>query len=302
MGGWSLIAVYRQAGTLIRQLRIFDGASKVNNGTTVSTSITGFRTPDQSVYDVRFGAVAFEGDFDITGDQFNLNGTALSNTVNPATNFFNSSVSQADTLFGPTEMNPPLRNGNNTFGVDVDRLTLTGQGAANTFFPNSTTTANLQFTSTGDEYYSVAFTTSIPSFEVSGRVFEDVNYGGGAGRDPNPTTGAAPAGVTPVVGARVELYNATTGAFVAATPTDNTGTYFFYQLGPGRFRARVVNSSVASTRPGSAQGLVPVQTFRTDATTNIDANGSADATPVTNRVGGENPRLIDASANTTNAN
>ena len=295
LAGWSLIVVYKQSSSLIRQLRIFDGASKVNNGNNVSASITGFRTPDQSLYDVRFGAVAFEGDFNITGDRFKLNGTDLSNSVNAADNFFNSSVSQADALFTASEMNPALRNGNNTLGTDVDRLTLTGQGAANTFFPNATTTANLQFTSTGDEYYPTAFTTSIPSFEVSGRVFEDVNYGGGAGRDPLNTTGVAP-----VTGARVELYNATTGAFVAATNTDNTGTYYFYQLGPGKFRARVVNSTVASTRPGNTAGLLPVQTFRTNATGT--AGVSATATPVTNRVGGENPALVDALANTTNAN
>ena len=84
LAGWSLVVVYRQASSLIRQLRLFDGASKVNNNNTLTTNITGFRTPDQSTYEVRFGAVAFEGDLGLTGDRFRLNGTDLSNTVNPA--------------------------------------------------------------------------------------------------------------------------------------------------------------------------------------------------------------------------
>src|SRR5262249_33767591 len=60
------------------------------------------------------------------------------------------------------------------------------------------------------------------------------------------------------------------------------------------YTVRVVNSTVASTRPGSIAGLLPVQTYRTDASTGT-------AVAVTNRVGGETPSLADAGANNTNA-
>lgn len=50
---------------------------------------------------------------------------------------------------------------------------------------------------------------------------------------------------------------------------------------------RVVNSTITSTRPSSGGTLIPVQTYRTNATTGT-------ATAVTDRVGGENPTLVDA--------
>ena len=110
---------------------------------------------------------------------------------------------------------------------------------------------------------------------ISGRVFEDVNYGGGAGRSLAVSGGA----VRP--GAQVELYNAG-GTFVAATTTNASGRYRF-SVAAGGYTVRVVNSSVTSSRPGSVAGLLPVQTYRT-------SGGAADP----NRVGGEDPSRVDA--------
>jgi uncharacterized repeat protein (TIGR01451 family) len=128
---------------------------------------------------------------------------------------------------------------------------------------------------------------TVTSAAITGTVFEDVNYGGGAGR-----TQTTAAGV-PCGGARVELYDAS-GNFVTATTTNAAGLYTLDGWIPGSYTVRVVNASVASTRPGSVAGLVPVQVFRTDASL-----GSAD--PVSDRVGGEIPGRADAPANTTGA-
>ena len=43
------------------------------------------------------------------------------------------------------------------------------------------------------------------------------------------------------------------------------GSYSFTNLDAGTYSVRIVNSSVLSTRPGSLSGLLPVQTYRTDA-------------------------------------
>src|SRR5262249_56078494 len=118
-------------------------------------------------------------------------------------------------------------------------------------------------------------------------VFEDVNYGGGAGRSRAGAAGVA------VPNARVELYDAS-GNFKGAATTNAAGLYTLDGWAPGLYTVRAVNASVASTRPGSVAGLLPVQTFRTDAT-----SGSAAA--VADRVGGEAPGLADAAANTSNA-
>lgn len=117
---------------------------------------------------------------------------------------------------------------------------------------------------------------------LAGRVYEDVNYGGGSGR-----SYAASGGVT-VPNARVELYNSS-GNFVSFTTTDASGNYGFGSISNGNYTVRVVNNSVASTRAGAcaAGTCLPVQTWRTDAS-------SGAATAVTDRVGGENPSLVDA--------
>ena len=305
--GWGLVVAYRQLGDPIRQLRVFDGFASVN-GTPVDRALSGFRTPDAGTFTVKLGVIAFEGDRGITGDQLlvSKNGTtynALSNAVNPADNFFNSTISQDGVSFTSSQLNPPLRSGggqsNNSIGMDVDRIALTGPG---TFFDNNQTSANLRFTTNGDVYQVTTFSTSIPTAEIVGRVFDDANFGGGAGRAYN----AATAGMKGVAGTRVELYSGA-GAFIKATTSDANGIYSFSELGSAAastdYLVRVVNSTVAPTRAASTTGLLPVQTFRTDAKSSIDpTTNSANTLPLTNKVGGENPALADgASVNTVGA-
>jgi hypothetical protein len=148
-------------------------------------------------------------------------------------------------------------------------------------------------TSQGNFIDDIQFGIDCPQ-PISGTVFEDPNYGGGAGRPfSTPTTSARP-------NARVELYDAT-GAFKGFAITDSAGAYTFDSTNvvggvfAGDYKVRVVNSTVTSSRPGSIAGLLPVQTFRTDGITGTVTN-------VTNRVGGEKPAEVDAPANTTSAN
>ncbi|HYN03575.1 MAG TPA: right-handed parallel beta-helix repeat-containing protein, partial [Vicinamibacteria bacterium] len=111
-------------------------------------------------------------------------------------------------------------------------------------------------------------------------MFEDFNYGGGAGRDRAVAAGSnRPA-------ARVELYDAA-GGFLSFTATDAAGAYAFAGLAPGSYSVRVVNASVTSSRAGYLPSLLPVQTFRTDAAFGV-------ALPITDHVGGEIPALVDA--------
>jgi uncharacterized repeat protein (TIGR01451 family) len=124
-----------------------------------------------------------------------------------------------------------------------------------------------------------------PPGGISGTVFEDPNYGGGAGRNlATPTTSGRD-------GAIVELYKSD-GTYISNTITSGGGKYAFAGIAAGDYQIRVVNSTVTSSRPGAVAGLLPVQTFRTDATTGT-------VTDVTDHVGGEKPKEIDAPANTT---
>jgi hypothetical protein len=121
----------------------------------------------------------------------------------------------------------------------------------------------------------------------TGTVFEDVNYGGGAGRTRVASGGAVLPNVV------VELYRVSDGVFVATTTTNAGGVYSLTSGATNAaMRVRVVNGSVRSARTGGAActTCVPVQTFRTDA-------GSGAAVDVTNRVGGESPGVSDAVVN-----
>ncbi len=118
---------------------------------------------------------------------------------------------------------------------------------------------------------------------ISGKVFEDVNYGGGAGR--NWATASAIGGSARPA-ARVELFTAA-GMYVTFMNTDGSGNYTFAGLVAGSYTLRVVSSSVSSSRTGYVAGLLPVLTFRTDASTGT-------AVGVTNHVGGHDPATADA--------
>jgi uncharacterized repeat protein (TIGR01451 family) len=124
---------------------------------------------------------------------------------------------------------------------------------------------------------------------ISGTVFEDPDYGGGAGR---PLSTPATSGRN---GAVVELYSST-GAYIKSITTSGGGNYTFTGVTPGDYQIRVVNSTVTSSRPNSSSitGLVAVQTFRTDASVTAGT-----VTPVTDHVGGEKPAETDAPVNTT---
>ena len=118
------------------------------------------------------------------------------------------------------------------------------------------------------------------TYGLSGTVFEDVNYGGGAGRDRASSSGVVR------FGARVELYD-NAGAYVTTAATDGSGNYSFTGLAAGNYTVRVVSSSVTSSRTGYVAGLLPVQTFRTNASTGT-------AVAVTDYVGGHDPATADA--------
>jgi len=122
---------------------------------------------------------------------------------------------------------------------------------------------------------------STPRVKITGTVFEDLNYGGGAGRTLAGSSGVGRPNV------RVELFDSA-GAFITSTTTNASGVYTLTGAAGQTYTVRVVDSTVASSRPGSVATLVGVQTFRTSGLTGTV--GTAD----TNRVGGEDPTKIDA--------
>ena len=129
-------------------------------------------------------------------------------------------------------------------------------------------------------------TLNVTPVALSGTVYDDVNYGGGAGRTlAAANTAATGSGFASNTigrsGATVEIYNST-GAYVGSTTTGTNGAYSYNLPVAGNYTVRVVNSTVTSVRTPGATGVVPVQTYVVGST---------------NKVGGENPRLVDAAVN-----
>jgi gliding motility-associated-like protein/uncharacterized repeat protein (TIGR01451 family) len=123
------------------------------------------------------------------------------------------------------------------------------------------------------------------AFRISGQVFEDVNYGGGAGR---PFSTAGTAGIP---GARVEVYNSA-GMLQNFTTSQPDGTYSIGVSGNGIFYIRIVNGTLSSTRPGNTGAELGVQTFRSDAVV------TGTVVNQVNEVGGRSPATTDPGTGT----
>jgi hypothetical protein len=82
----------------LRDLAVYEGFADVTTSaatSTVTIPVTGFLTPATGTVNASVGFVAWEGDRGLTGEQVLLNGTQLRRCVPPATNFFNSGITDA---------------------------------------------------------------------------------------------------------------------------------------------------------------------------------------------------------------
>ncbi|UOQ80467.1 SdrD B-like domain-containing protein [Hymenobacter sp. 5414T-23] len=151
---------------------------------------------------------------------------------------------------------------------------------------SGTVTATSAISTTSDEGTNTAPNSASASINatpivLSGTIFDDVNYGGGVGRNYTEANAAAvgfTSGAIRQAGAAVELYDAN-GNFVATTTTNASGLYSFNVPSAATYTVRVVNSTVNSVRTlntgFTTANIQAVQTF---------VNG------VTNRVGARPPK------------
>src|SRR3954449_38962 len=152
--GWSLVIVIQDPAVAMHRLQIFDGFYGLD-GTTAGhvnqdISLTGLNTPPTGTIQSRLGMVTYEGDRALTGESATLNGTAISDGLNPVDDFFNSTVTK-DAAY-VTAKNP---NYVNQMGIDIDDFNENG------VIPNSATSTVVHLTTTGDYYIpaAIALTT-----------------------------------------------------------------------------------------------------------------------------------------------
>jgi uncharacterized repeat protein (TIGR01451 family) len=179
--GWALVVLYQLDSDPPRNLAVFDGLDGVAPGADSAVSLSGFLVPNAG-FDAKLGAIVYEGDDEWDGDSLLL-GTApldvsdqLSNTQNPATNFFNGTRSWLGSAVSVPGDLPQLAGTASTMaGLDLDVVDVTQRLAA------GQTRVDLQATSALDEYFLGAFVTSIstfrPDFVSSQKQVTDVNGG-----------------------------------------------------------------------------------------------------------------------------
>lgn len=152
-GGWAMVVIFSNPDADCRNLCVFDGFVNINTGSSnVTTPITGFRTPATGTVNVALGAIAYEGDGGISGDVFRLNGTNMSDALNPSNNFWNGTISRYGSYF--TAKNP---NYINQLGIDIDVV------STSTLVANNATSANVTFTTSQDQYFPAIFSMVVNS-------------------------------------------------------------------------------------------------------------------------------------------
>ena len=151
--GWALVVAYESAGDPPRNLTVFDGLQSVTQGKPALTiPVSGFQTPLSGPVRTRLGFVAYEGDLGLAGDSASLDGKTLTDAVNPANNFFNSTISVDGR--NRTEKNPDYVN---QLGFDANVVGING------ILANGATSANIALKTSSDQYlpHVVTFATDL---------------------------------------------------------------------------------------------------------------------------------------------
>ncbi|MGB3143066.1 MAG: DUF11 domain-containing protein, partial [Maribacter sp.] len=178
--GWVMVIIYENPNESGKFISTFDGYAGLSGSVgNVDVDVNGFRTlPAPFPVRARIGVGALEGDRGIRNDRFfiraDLNSAAgftnLTTGLNPANNFFNSTITT-------NGVQVPTRTpyGTNTLGTDLDLFNL--NNPSETVLPNDESGATLRFTSTGDGYgpFLASFSVEIiePNIVLEKRV-EDI--------------------------------------------------------------------------------------------------------------------------------
>ncbi|MFH4967641.1 T9SS type B sorting domain-containing protein [Gaetbulibacter sp. M240] len=161
--GWTLVVIYESPLLPSKFISLFDGYAGVQNTTQLDIPVSGFQTlPAPLPVKAHVGVAALEGDFGLQGDsyQFKANNSpsyvVLSDAINQANNFFNSTI----TRFGShvTNRNPASLN---TLGLDINDVNIPNPN--NVVLPNDVTAGDLRLTTSGDGYgvYLTSFAVDI---------------------------------------------------------------------------------------------------------------------------------------------
>ena len=274
LGGWSLMVFYTDTSLPAATINLYQGFDG-NQNSSSTFSLSGFYAIGS--VGSKTTALSWEGDQTLANNESLQFTTPLSGTNLLVGDGDNDGVT-ANNPFNSTHYDgtvAPVLNNTASHGVDLDTYDVSS------FILPGETSATTQVNVGQDYVIMNAVILKVPSNLIAGRVFEDVNYGGGAGRN------YAAASAVPVPNATVELYD-NLGVLIDTQTSDATGNFVFAGMVNGTYSVRVVNSSVRSTRPGGSgcATCLPVQTFKTEYI-------ASSLVERTNEVGGADPTATD---------
>lgn len=174
--GWALVVAYRDDVPPPRNLTVFDGLRSVSQAQpAVTMNPSGFETPETGEVNTRMGFVVYEGDRGSSGDRALLNGRELSDAANPATNYFNSSIS-----LNGADVTTKDPNFVNQLGFDAIVSSVDG------FLDNGETGATIELFTTFEQYLPgvVTFATELdPAVLADVEVEDDCDNRSAIGRE-----------------------------------------------------------------------------------------------------------------------
>ena len=275
LGGWSLIVFYEDRSLPAVNINLyqgFDGLSNDGNSFTLDSFYAIAGAGAKSTF------LSWEGDPDLASGGSNPERLTITNQANVTSNLTGDGGQTGTNAYNSTIYDNtvgPIYNTSDIYGVDLDTYDISSFISPG----DSQVTANVNV---GQDFViSAAVVLKVPSNLIAGRVFEDVNYPGGIGR--NQTT----SGGIGISGAIIELFDSS-GNFLQRKTTNITGNYSFGGMADGDYYVKVVNSTVRSNRDNglNCSACYPIQTFRVYS----DTNG--DLFDVSDEVGGANPSAI----------
>ncbi len=152
-GGWSIVVAYENPTLPYKSVRIYDGYAQVGSSATQSITLNGLDVPNNPLIndDALFSTMTWEGDANLfgtsgnpAGDFLKINGNTFSNTMNPATNMWNSSITKNG--LNVTTKSP---NYTNQMGIDIDEANI---GVGYGISPGATS-VNITFGTEQDQYF-----------------------------------------------------------------------------------------------------------------------------------------------------
>lgn len=269
LGGWALFIFYEDNSLPASTINLYQGFDASQN-TTTTFGLSGFYAIGSA--GSKTTVLSWEG------DQTLANNESL-RFITPSTGS-NLLVGDGDNTTGTNPFNSthfdnvdvPITNNTNSYGVDLDTYDVSS------FIVAGESSATTQVNVGQDLVLMNLVILKVPSNIIIGNVFEDINYGGGAGRDLITSGGI---GIPNVI---IELYDGTNNLF-KTTVTDALGDYGFTGMANDTYTVRAVNGSIRSSRPGGGGcgNCYPVQTFKTDF-------AASSIVPDPNLVGGNDPK------------